>query len=312
MCAAIGAMTMQYIRAITLTAAGWLALMGCADSGDGAGGAGSGASSTGAGTSTGTGAGGSGGMGTGGIGTGGMGTGGMGTGGMGTGGMGTGGMATGGGGTGGSANGGGGAGGSGPTQTVSLTIVDALSQAGLAGLTICDHADLTNCVQTNGTGQGTLTLPDTDVTVEYSGAGFRTHLLGIGQGMSSGNITTFAISNANVSAVLSIVGEVDDLTKGIVGSTASVAGATATLTPASGNGPFYSGASGIPDPMLTSTSNSGTFLFTSVDPGMREVAVSAANLSCVTDVGIVGAQANSAEALVEMGAITIVSGFNCQ
>ena len=212
----------------------------------------------------------------------------------------------------GGAGGSGGSGGSGPTVTIDFTVVDALNQSGVAGLSLCDHGDPNNCVVTNGQGQGTLTLPDADVTVEYSGAGFRPHLLGLGQGAVMSTVTTIAISDANVGLLFTLLGGQEDPAKGIVGSSADVMGATATLTPASGQGPLYSAASGLPDPNLTSTSSAGTFLFTNVDPGNPELSVDAPNATCVTDIGIVGSQPNSAEALVEMGAITIVSGFECQ
>ena len=208
--------------------------------------------------------------------------------------------------------GGGGVGGAGSTVTLTFTIVDALSQGAAANLTLCDHADTNNCTTTNAQGQATITLPDADVTVDYSGAAYRTHLLSLRQGASSGSVATLAISNTAISSLASLLGFVDDPTKGHIGSGANVVGAMASLAPMSGAGPFYSGSNGLPDPGLTSTSTAGTFLYTNVNPGMADLSMTAPAAACTSELGIVGASSNGAQALVEPGAVTIVSTFVCQ
>ncbi|MCA9624370.1 MAG: hypothetical protein KC731_35350, partial [Myxococcales bacterium] len=188
-----------------------------------------------------------------------------------------------------------------------------LNQAPIAGLSVCDHADQTNCATTNNMGQATLTLPDTDVTVDYSGAGYRTHLLSLRQGAGSGSVVTLAISNANLPTLLALVGATDDMTKGHIGGRVNnVVGATVSLVPASGGGPFYSATNGLPNPSLTSTTSAGTFFYTNVNPGTPDLGAMATGLTCATQLGVIGAMPNQADILVEAGAITIVSNFVCQ
>lgn len=240
------------------------------------------------------------------------GTGGSGAGAMGGSGGDGGASTSGGGGTGGAGAGGdGGSGGSVPTVSISFVIIDAFSQSPVAGLSVCDHADSSNCATTNANGSATLTLPDTDVTVEYSGNSYRPHLIALGQGATNGTVTTFATAEALLTQALSAMSVTEDPTKGMVASGAT-AGAMASLIPASGAGPVYSADNGFPDPNLTTASSVGTFLFANVDPGTPELAVTHGSLTCTHDLGVMGSLPNQTPVPVEAGALTIGSAFQCQ
>jgi hypothetical protein len=75
------------------------------------------------------------------------------------------------------------------------------------------------------------------------------------------------------------MGQQNDLTKGHVSFTVGtlantgVAGATATVAPNSGTGPFYLAANGFPDGAAVVTSTNGTGVFVNIDPGTVDVAV---------------------------------------
>jgi hypothetical protein len=64
-----------------------------------------------------------------------------------------------------------------------------------------------------------------------------------------------------------------------------LAGATATISPASGSGPVYIDSTGKPDPTLTSTVVDGEVLFGNVTPGRVTITVSAPNKRCTASPG---------------------------
>lgn len=61
-----------------------------------------------------------------------------------------------------------------------------------------------------------------------------------------------------------------------------LAGATVTMTPASGIGPVYLGQDGYPDPSLDATSAEGGVMFVNVAPGMVQLTVTVPGKTCVT------------------------------
>lgn len=92
----------------------------------------------------------------------------------------------------------------------------------------------------------------------------------------------------------------------------NTAGAVASLSTTSGEGPFYAGPTGVPDPNLTATSATGAFFYGNVDAGMYEVGVTASPFQCATWLGIFGSQPLLAAVEVVPGTVTIVSPFLCQ
>ena len=60
-----------------------------------------------------------------------------------------------------------------------------------------------------------------------------------------------------------------------------LAGATVTMTPATGIGPVYLGLDGYPDASLTATSEEGGVMFVNVPPGMVQLTITVPGKTCV-------------------------------
>ncbi|MEM9875843.1 MAG: hypothetical protein AAF928_13170, partial [Myxococcota bacterium] len=210
----------------------------------------------------------------------------------------------------GGAGGMGGAGGSAPTVQLTVEVEGGLSGTDLANISVCINNDPTSCQTTAANGQATLTVPDTDVTLEYSGAGYRKHIITQRQG-GSGFLRTVALSDVEVATLLQAIGRAD--TGPHVIGTVNVAGATVSLNPAPTETIIYSGSNQFPDPTLTTTSAGGGFIYTNVMTAMQqELEVTHPTLTCTPTIGPMGTASNRTPLTIEPGAITVSSAFTCQ
>lgn len=228
----------------------------------------------------------------------------------------TSGAGTGGGGGAGGIMGAGGQGGSGGMSfdnPVTLKVIDPVAQAPISGLEVCLRELPSSCSTTDEMGAATLEAPLTgDLTFEYRGPEVRPHLVVVRGNSGSTTITTTALSDANLALAHQLLGETEDPNLAIIVSGANVEGAEASMTPASGFGPYYAGPTGLPDPNRTSTSTTGPFFWGNVATGSYEVSVVAPGLQCETRIGIVGSQPNATLVLAEAGTVTVVSPYLCQ
>jgi hypothetical protein len=211
-----------------------------------------------------------------------------------------------------------GAGGGGNTTTLTITITDIVQDTPIKSMDVCVYeAEPENCANTDDFGLATLEVPTgEDIILTYGStlSNFRTHMLAVGaSAVANGtHITTGALLESMASYMFSTVGIVDDATKGhVVGTAFQTEGATAAIDPASGEGPIYTEASGIPNLDLTETSTAGAFLFTNVDPGTVEVSVDYSAGSCVHQLGHQGSAPNATPVAVKAGWFTAVSAFVC-
>lgn len=210
----------------------------------------------------------------------------------------------------------GGAAGAGPTNLLTVNIVDVSTQEPMAGVDVCIHAPTpSGCETTDSSGVALVHVPESqDVVLEYSMTGMRKHLLSLRGDYVAADPTiyTLAATDLIASYVFQLAGADDDPSKGhVLGGIATGAGATASMDPASGDGPIYSDINGVPDKSLTETSDSGGYAFLNVVPGDVTISVSQSGATCVPEMGVIGSTANSIVVPVEAGAFTIGSAIDC-
>lgn len=201
-------------------------------------------------------------------------------------------------------------------NVISLNVTDIGTQDPLEGVDVCIHViPPTGCVTTDVDGVAAVEVPQgQDVVLEYSMASMRKHLIALRGDYVATNpkIFTLAASEFIASYVFQSIGVQDDPAKGhILGVIASGAGATVALEPMSGTGPVYSDTSFIPDLNLTETSASGGYAFANVNPGKVTVTITQTGLTCVPEMGMLGATPNSIKIPVEAGAFTIGTAVDC-
>lgn len=211
-----------------------------------------------------------------------------------------------------------GAAGSGNTTMLNVTIIDLVQELPVQSMDVCVHgAQPENCQDTDVNGQVQLEVPTgEDLVITYGTAlsNFRTHALAVGaDAVAAGTtVTTGALLETIATYMFGQVGITDDASKGhIVGVAVNTEGATASIDPASGEGPVYTDATGQPDLSLTATSSAGAFLFVNVDPGTVELSVELSGGSCTHQIGHEGSAPNATPVPVEAGWFTVASAFEC-
>lgn len=176
-----------------------------------------------------------------------------------------------------------------PTGTLTingmLTELTATGAGGpIAGATICVVLPLGGpCVTSAADGSFTATgIPaSTEMLLELTAPTFFPALATVTSGTTDVAFSYLMATRATVSTLGLIIGERIDATKGqIFVQSGDLAGVTVTLAPASGTGPFYSGATGIPSRTLTETTTSGASVFANVPAGDYVVTFSHATAMC--------------------------------
>ena len=111
-------------------------------------------------------------------------------------------------------------------------------------------------------------------------------------------------------------GQQIDATKGYVSFTAGMAGnvgligATGSIAPGSGAGPFYLNANGLPDRNAVQTTASGTGTFINVNPGMINVSVTPPNTHNCAPYSLAVTQGNAWRVPIAAGHLSIAV-FEC-
>lgn len=176
-----------------------------------------------------------------------------------------------------------------PTGTLTingtLTELTATGAGGpIEGVLICVIVPLGGpCVMSAADGTFTATgIPETtEMLVELTAPLYQPALATVTTGTTDVTFSYLMAKRATVSTLGTIIGQRIDATKGqIFVQAGDAAGVTVTLSPASGTGPFYSTATGIPSRTLTETTVSGAAVFANVDPGEYIVTFSHATLMC--------------------------------
>jgi hypothetical protein len=165
--------------------------------------------------------------------------------------------------------------------------------APIAGATVCvlDRPDI-GCITADQEGSYTFTLPPTDKSglhaVHFSAPGYLGRVRPAGDTWWPGSVTL--LSHAEAEAKLAKAGfsypprgsAFIELHLFDGSLPRGVAGATATLSPASGSGAIYGGEDHLPDRTLTATSATGIVFFGNIAPGRVTINVAAGDRTCGT------------------------------
>lgn len=198
-----------------------------------------------------------------------------------------------------------------PPVTVTGTVVEATGPAPVAGARVCIlDAPAIPCATTDAQGAYQLALPawttelDLAVNVTADGhLGFTglTHqttngVVWFGEIPLMDDAAAAAMLQAHAGFAYPAPGKAFVLFSVFRASGGAATGATATLSPASGNGPVYAQPSGTLDPTLAAITANGYLMFGEVTPGKLSIAV--AGVACTPYALGVGAWADSTPSTV--------------
>jgi hypothetical protein len=211
-----------------------------------------------------------------------------------------------------------------PTINVSGTIVDLHDGKPIAGATACQWPTLAPCSTAQNDGAYSLALPANaaQTGVLYSAAGHFTSLAQYNTGALDIHADAYDLLRLSDGSLLSApVGQTIQAGGAILGVSFAradktpVAGASITIAPTSGAGPFYYGMSGMPDKNATSTSSNGAAYALNMNAGDVQVTASAPNgLYCTIAMpgqGWVGSKPEIAKVTLLADTITFIA-FRCQ
>jgi hypothetical protein len=200
-----------------------------------------------------------------------------------------------------------------PTRNNPGSVYEAESVDGgtapIAGASVCilEHPELP-CATTDQAGAYVFVVPSLDdgiVSVDFTADGHLGRVSPAGKSWWPGGTPLYSDASAKELATRAGFAYPDSGTGFIRlrlldgGSSRGLAGATITLSPASGRGPVYAATPHDPDPSLTATSSSGTVLFGNVAPGRVTLTVSAAGRTCSTE-GVTGTWPSSAPNVISV------------
>jgi hypothetical protein len=165
---------------------------------------------------------------------------------------------------------------------------------GLVDICVFEHPELP-CTTSDGTGAFTIDLPvssETGLTLERGG--YQSVLLPLAVGTTPLTYT-IGVPTASSRATLynAFNATYPDATNGyvlVVGTLKGqnelgLDGATATIAPASGGGPFYVDTNGVAAPSATSTSTYSEIFFANVAPGTYTATLAPSTMTCAKNFG---------------------------
>lgn len=158
------------------------------------------------------------------------------------------------------------------------TMTDAISGAGIDEVTVCIDGQPSECTVTDEAGEYRLTASaNTEVMLRVSASGYLPSLLFVPETAMSAPLRPVALLTQNLQQVQDALigvetadengGVVFSVSNGIPGDRINVPDIIVRLEPTEGDGPFYTGTSGLPQQALEATSAHGGGLFTNVTPG---------------------------------------------
>jgi hypothetical protein len=183
---------------------------------------------------------------------------------------------------------------SGPTVALTGTVIDYSSSMPMAGVSVCVYSNpsMQPCVTTDASGAYSIEAPaSSNVMLALTATG---HLDDYSEYVTSTTAPpthqNSLFSTGTVQLLGSLVGMTADPTKAQLGliafssATENLAGATFTVTPMGGAGPYYI-ANGVPSTTATATDSSGTAFIINAPPGTYEVSATAPGVICKPALG---------------------------
>jgi hypothetical protein len=192
----------------------------------------------------------------------------------------------------------------GATLTVAGSVIDFSSKAPIAGAQVCVYSPLTSpkaCATTGA--DGTVSLSGVPAgtqemisatksgyvslmqmgTLTAANATLRGTMPTIGAATALGTVVSVEADLTNLGHLVFITGAGNGPTPD-GGMPNDTAGVTASLSPASGKGPFYANTAGVPDTSLTATTTSGFGSFLNLPPGDYDLTFSPPSGKTCTEV----------------------------
>ena len=194
--------------------------------------------------------------------------------------------------------------------TLSGAVFDFAALTPIEGVEVCLFEDTTTpCDTSDANGRYAITSrKNVDVLVQYTAPGYFTKLRHRRVANDNEDLTLFNLqTTVRVAEQFARVSVTPDAAKGhlAIQIYGTIAGSTATLVPAMGEGPFYAGPNEDLDPALTGATEAGlgAVAFANVPVGSYSIVVSAQDATC-TSREAPGVEAQSSLARSVAGVIT--------
>lgn len=197
---------------------------------------------------------------------------------------------------------------------VAGVLADSETSLPIDGVEVCIRDSPAPCTSTGATGRFDLSglPPGQTFTLRFRKLGYYTQNHMYGPRNTDLSVALLLNSRTFYNAQASVLGLAFDATKGHASAQAGAAGAGATFTlaPASGSGPYYTADDSLRfEPSRTSASATGLVAFANLDPGDYVVTVNLPGRTCVANAP--GVAANTASMRVFAGEVT-VNDYKCQ
>ena len=188
----------------------------------------------------------------------------------------------------------------------------------LVGVTVCIYPGMTSCQTTDATGRVIITgVPkSSEVMFSFTRTGYLSELVEYTTGTSDVASGYTMVSNTKLQNAQQAVGMTIDLQKGLIhaeaGRGASVGpttGVTMTISPTSGNGPYYTDANDMPTTTATATGTNGDSVFINVPAGDYQVTYADPSGACMGNVNSWASGNNVVRVRVAAGYLTNVGAM---